>query len=114
MDEFAELFECCGVGGVGGGHEAAGLEMDADDVGAELLHFFEVLGDGVEFIVPVVFDEAACMVVVVIETPDTEWFVIRVSDEVLAVGCDFDTWEFGWWGGLFGGGWFWEEGEQEE
>lgn len=83
--------------------------MDADCVCAEFADFFEVVDDGGPMCVPVIFEELALGIVVVVNAPDGEGFV--VAGECLGVGCDFDLRECGGWcvggwcvgGGLCGG-----------
>jgi hypothetical protein len=66
------------------------LEVNSDDVCAEGFHFFEVFNDSGPFFVPVVFDEPAGVIVVVIEAPGDELSARLSVDEVCTVIANSD------------------------
>ena len=53
-------------------HELADLEMDAHDVRPKLLHLPEVGLDLRPFLLPIVFQEAAVFIVIVVEAPGAQ------------------------------------------
>lgn len=79
--------------------------MHAHNVRAEFFHFLKVLRDGGPLSVPVVFEKAAAVVVIVVEAPRLEGTAGRVQDKSALVGRDADGFE----GRRFGG----EESEGE-
>jgi hypothetical protein len=76
------------IGLLGGLHKAGHLQMDPHDVGAQRLHLAEVLDDAVPLAVPVVLQQRADLVVVVVEAPRHKRLAAGFEDEQFAVGSD--------------------------
>ena len=91
--ELAQPREVRLVGPIGGFHEPGELEVDPHDVGAEGLHLPEVLDDGRPLLAPVVFQQPAGVVAVVIEPPDHHPLVRPRADEVRLVLARSDIFE---------------------
>lgn len=64
--------------------------MNADDIGAEGFHFLEVFYNGGPLFLPVVLDEPAGIIVVVIESPCDELSAGFSTDEVGAIFANTD------------------------
>jgi hypothetical protein len=88
--QLAELVERLAVRLVRGVHELAELQVDPDHVGPQLLHLAEVRLHGGPLVVPIILDQPAPVVVVVVEAPRHEGPTGRVEDEPLLVLGDGD------------------------
>src|SRR5258706_11428122 len=53
-------------------HESAKLKVHTNDVCSKVFHLSKVIGDFVPVLLPIVFDEAAAFIVIVIEAPRME------------------------------------------
>ena len=82
--------------------------MHAHDIGSEVFHFLKIFGHRGPFGLPVIFEEATAIVVIVVEAPRLKGTAGRVQDKAALVGGDADGLE----GRRFGGGE--SEGEAED
>jgi len=62
-------------------HELAKLQVNPDDVGPQLLHLAEVSLDSGPLVLPIVFDQPTLGVMIVVETPGSEWLARSVENK---------------------------------
>jgi hypothetical protein len=87
-DQAGEEGERTGIRIRGGLHELPQLQVHAHEVGAEIAHLPEILLHGGPLLLPVIFEQAARIVVVVVEAPGHESSAGGCAYEVRAVGTD--------------------------
>src|SRR6202047_961517 len=95
MDNLHQTFQCLLVWLAQTFHELAKLQVDADDVGPQLLHLSEVGLDLGPLGFPIVFEEASLVVVVVIETEGDKRTTRRIENKPSMVLGDLNERPFG-------------------
>ena len=88
MHQLFEARQVDCVGRAGGIHEAAELQVYADEVSADLFHLAEVPFDGWPFGGPILFEQAVLIVAVLVEAPGREGRARRSQDEAGAIFAD--------------------------
>ncbi len=85
LQQFCQAVERLRIGLVRPLQKLAQLQVNANDIGAELLHLGEILLDFGPFRVPVIFEKPPLLIVIIVEAPGQEPTTGLVEDEMLFV-----------------------------